>query len=171
MILLDMGAISDLDVSGVNALRTLRQKAAEKKRRLIYCNVRPVHAAIIGNGIEHDAASPPMTQDLDSALEWMEQTVLDRSAARQGQADELTLEQIDFLDGVSTNEMAELTAVMTRREFACGDTICREGNAGDRMWLILKGSVSVLLRTDGHHERRRIAGLGRGTTVGERARV
>ncbi|MGM4989295.1 SLC26A/SulP transporter family protein [Tardiphaga sp. 841_E9_N1_2] len=171
MILLDMGAISDLDVSGVNALRTLRQKAAEKKRRLIYCNVRPVHAAIIGNGIGHDPASPSMTQDLDSALEWMEQTMLDRSATRQGQADELTLEQIDFLDGVSANEMAELTAVMTRREFACGDTICREGGAGDRMWLILKGSVSVLLRTDGHHERRRIAGLGRGTTVGEMALV
>jgi anti-anti-sigma regulatory factor len=171
MVLLDMGAISDLDISGINALRTLRQKATEKKRRLIYCNVRPVHAAIIGNGIGHDATSPPMTQDLDSALEWMEQTMLDRSAARQGQADELALEQIDFLDGVSANEMTELTAVMTRREFACGDTICREGDAGDRMWLILKGSVSVLLRTDGHHERRRIAGLGRGTTVGEMALV
>jgi CRP-like cAMP-binding protein len=39
------------------------------------------------------------------------------------------------------------------------------------MWLILKGSVSVLLRTDGHHARRRIAGLGRGTTVGEMALV
>lgn len=171
MILLDMAAISDIDISGVNALRTLRQKAAEKKRRLLYCNVRPVHAALIGNELGSDPTLPPMTQDLDSALEWMEQSMLDSSAARRGQADLLTLEQIDFLQGVSASEMTELKAVMTLREFQCADTVCREGDAGDRMWLILKGSVSVLLRTDGHHEKRRIAGLGRGTTVGEMALV
>ncbi|CAN5185155.1 hypothetical protein BH11PSE4_BH11PSE4_38680 [soil metagenome] len=170
-VLLDMAAISDLDVSGINALRSLRQKAAERKRQLITCNVRPVHATIIGNAIGHDPAAPPMTGDLDSALEWMEQRVLDRSAGGRGQTDLLALEQIDFLNAVSADDMRELVDVMTLREFTRGDTLCREGDAGDRMWLILKGSISVMLRTDGHHDRRRIAGLGRGTTVGEMSLV
>ncbi|MEH2482693.1 SulP family sulfate permease [Nitrobacteraceae bacterium AZCC 2146] len=171
MVLLDMRAISDLDISGINALRSLRQKTTEKQRQLIYCNVRPVHATIISNALGHDLTSPPMTQDLDSALEWMEEKMLDSSAGGRGRADLLALEQIDFLDGVSGDEMQELKKVMTLREFRRADTICREGDAGDRMWLILKGSVSVLLRLDSHHDGRRIAGLGRGTTVGEMSLV
>jgi sulfate permease, SulP family len=170
-VLLDMRAISDLDISGINVLRTLRDKAREKRRQLTFCNVKPVHATIIGNAIGFDLALPLMTQDLDSALEWMEERLLDQSMGGRARAELLTLEQIDFLDGISANELDQLGAVLTLREFNRGDVVCREGDAGDRMWLIMKGSVSVRLRTDGHHQSRRIAGLGRGTTVGEMALV
>jgi SulP family sulfate permease len=167
IVLLDMRAISDLDISGINVLRALRDRAHEKHRYLVFCNVKPMHAMMIESTIGQDSALPQMTSDLDSALEWMEERSLQQSVGGRVRAEVLALEQIDFLDGVSASEMAELNNLLTLREFKCGDVVCREGDAGDRMWLIVKGSVSVRLRIDGHHETRRIAGLGRGTTVGE----
>jgi sulfate permease, SulP family len=171
IVMLDMRAISDLDISGVNVLRALRDKGRERRRQLAFCNVKPVHATIIGNAIGFDPAGPPMTQDLDSALEWLEEELLDQFAGERARSELLTLEQIDFLDGISAGELDQLRKVLTLRKFDRGDVVCREGDAGDRMWLIMKGSVSVRLRTDGHHISRRIAGLGRGTTVGEMALV
>ena len=58
---------------------------------------------------------------------------------------------------------------MTKHEFAAGDTICREGDDGDRMWLLAKGSVSVRLISADGRVNLRIASLSRGTTIGEMA--
>ena len=109
-------------------------------------------------------------QDLDTALEWSEDYLLDRAAGGRADLTLLPLEQIDFFEGLPAEEMIELEKVLTRRNFARGQMLCREGDAGDRMWLIVKGSVSVRITTDAGEERR-IAGLGRGTTVGEMALV
>src|SRR5262249_13620193 len=57
------------------------------------------------------------------------------------------------------------------REFSAGEAICQQGEDGDRMWLLAKGSVSVQLRSADGTEPRRIASLARGTTVGEMALV
>ncbi len=54
------------------------------------------------------------------------------------------------------------------RVFAPGETICAEGDAADRLWLLARGSVSVRLAVpDGGS--RRIASLAMGTVVGEMA--
>lgn len=168
---LDMRGISDIDISGVNALKALRERAQSMGRNLIFCNVKPLHATIIADAIGTDPKSPPITQDLDSAIEWAEEMSLNRSASGRARTSELALTQIDFLDGVVSDELNLLTQVMVRRDFTRSDTLCREGDPGDRMWLIVKGSVSVRLRTDSAASTRRIAGLGRGTTVGEMALV
>lgn len=83
----------------------------------------------------------------------------------------MPLEEIDFLRGLSVDEIKLLSRTFKLHEFERGDIVCREGDAGDRMWLIVKGSVSVRLSIEGKTQTRRIAGLGRGTTVGEMALV
>jgi MFS superfamily sulfate permease-like transporter len=171
MVLLDLRGISDVDISGINVLKSLGDKAREKSQSLVYCNAKPVHATMIANTIGSESFVPPMTQDLDSALEWMEERSLDASSDHHSRDELLELGQIDFLNGLSSEELLVLRAVLTTHEFSRGETICREGEAGDRMWLIVKGSVSVRLKIDGAHDSRRIAGLGRGTTVGEMALV
>lgn len=171
IILVDMRGVSDIDISGANVLRGLLIKSRDRDKRLIFCNVRPTLAAIIGHVIGARPDIPPIEQDLDTALEWSEEYLLDRAAGGRAGAKLLALEQIDFFDGLPGEEMAELEKVLIRRDFKRGDTLCREGDAGDRMWLIMKGSVSVRITMSDGGESRRIAGLGRGTTVGEMALV
>lgn len=171
IVLLDMRSISDIDISGLNVLKNLRDKARDNSKHLICCNAKPVHAIVMTNTMGADKHAHAMTHDLDTAIEWMEELSLDHLAAGRSRAEALPLEQIDFLDGVSAGEIKQLTDVMSVHEFKRGDIVCREGDAGDRMWLIVKGSVSVRLRIGGDNVMRRIAGLGRGTTVGEMALV
>jgi MFS superfamily sulfate permease-like transporter len=60
IVLLDMRAVSDLDISGINVLRALRDKARERHRHLVFCNVKPMHATILGNAIGFEPGSPPL---------------------------------------------------------------------------------------------------------------
>jgi CRP-like cAMP-binding protein len=72
--------------------------------------------------------------------------------------------------GLSADELQILADTMEKREFAPQTTLCREGEPGDRMWLLLRGTVSVCLNAP-DRRRMRIASLGRGTTVGEMSLV
>jgi CRP-like cAMP-binding protein len=108
-----------------------------------------------------------ISKNLDSALEWMEEKSLLRHADKRSQADVLAFSEIDFLAGIEQSDLDRLSEVLTRREFAPGEIICREGDDGDRMWLLAKGSVSVRLKLANGQENMRIASLARGTTIGE----
>lgn len=170
VVVLDMRGVSDLDISGAHVIRGLFDKSRERGKRLVLCNVRPAPAAIINHAIGHRPDVRPLTQDLDTALEWSEDYLLGHHAGGRPGAPPLPLEQTDFFHGLSADETAALEEVLSQRNFKRAEMLCREGDAGDRMWLILKGSVSVRITTETGEERR-IAGLGRGTTVGEMALI
>lgn len=172
MIVLDMRGISDIDVSGATILSSLARRVHGLGKRLLFCNVLEAHLPVIGRLFEHyheaDAALQP---DLESALEWIEDETLRRcgDAARSSAA--LPLEKMEFAQSLSENEFDGLREVLNAQEYEAGEVICSEGDAGDRMWLLAKGSVSVRLRVDGGPVTRRIASLGRGVPFGEMALI
>ena len=172
MVVLDMRGVSDIDVSGANILANLAAKSAAQNKNLLFCGVpEPLYAVVRGVLPKGAAADASIRDDLDASLEWMEETSLQLHAARRERADVLDLRDIDFLSGLALDELERLRGLLTRREFAAGDTICREGEEGDRMWLLAKGSVSVRLISKDGHANLRIASLSRGTTIGEMALV
>jgi sulfate permease, SulP family len=168
MIALDMRGVGDIDVSGANILANLISKSRELKKSLLFCEVRSAQLARL-KGLFRKAseADELIKPDLDSALEWMEEKSLLLHADQRSQADVLTFSEIDFLAGIEQSDLDRLSEVLTRREFAPGEMICREGDEGDRMWLLAKGSVSVRLKPANGQENIRIASLARGTTIGE----
>ncbi len=168
MIALDMRGVSDIDVSGANILANLISKSRELKRSLLFCEVPSAQlASIKGLFRKASEADVLIKPDLDSALEWMEEKSLLLHADKRSQADVLAFSEIDFLAGIEQPDLDRLSEVLTRREFAPGEMICREGDEGDRMWLLAKGSVSVRLKLANGKESTRIASLARGTTIGE----
>ncbi len=172
MVALDMRGVSDIDVSGANILANLARKSRAQNKNLLFCGVsEPLYAVINGvlpNGATADVSIP---RDLDAALEWMEEVSLQLHAERRDRAEVLDLRDIDFLSGLAVGELERLGELLTKREFAAGDTICREGDEGDRLWLLAKGSVSVRLISADGRTNLRIASLSRGTTIGEMALV
>jgi CRP-like cAMP-binding protein/anti-anti-sigma regulatory factor len=172
MITLDLRGVNDIDVSGANILANLVNKSHELKKFLLFCNVPPSHVGIVKSLVPKTIGTEELIKhDLDSALEWMEEKSLLSHADRRSQADVLALGEIDFLAGIEERDLDRLREVLTQREFAPGEIICREGEEGDRMWLLAKGSVSVRLTSADGRENTRIASLARGTTVGEMALV
>ncbi len=172
MVALDMRGVSDIDVSGANILANLASKSRAQHKHLLFCGVaEPLYAIVKGVLPKGVTADVSIQRDLDAALEWMEELSLQMHAERRDRADVLDLREIDFLSGLADGELERLAEVLTRREFAAGEVICREGEEGDRMWLLAKGSVSVRLISADGHVNLRIASLSRGTTIGEMALI
>jgi sulfate permease, SulP family len=172
MVALDMRGVTDIDVSGANVLANMIAKSRTQKKDLLFCGVPAAHIDVVRNIVRKAAKSDePIRDDLDSSLEWMEEKSLFAHASSRHQSDILELGEIDFLAGIAPRDLEPLHEILTRREFAGGETICREGDDGDRMWLLAKGSVSVrIVLPDGRGDRR-VASLARGTTIGEMALV
>jgi SulP family sulfate permease len=171
MIALDMRAITDIDISGAHILNTLVNRSRQHGKRLFFCNVPDAEMAIVQDLFDSpEAADAAIKPDLESTLEWMEEETL-RGSLERGQSTQLALEEIDFFDGVPEQDLARLRQVLKLREFRAGEAICREGDPGDKMWLLVKGSVSVRLDVADNRISRRITSLTRGTVFGEMALI
>ncbi len=172
MIALDMRAITDIDVSGANILNTLVRRSRLHGKHLFFCNVPPPQMAIVRDLFDSAAAADAAIKpDLETTLEWMEDETLRGNFDSRGQAAMLALDEIDFFDGVPKQDLEQLRQLLKLREFKAGEAICREGDPGDKMWLLVKGSVSVRLDVADNRVSRRITSLTRGTVFGEMALI
>jgi MFS superfamily sulfate permease-like transporter len=170
VVIVDCRGVSDIDASGANIIRELAEKSRKVGKLLLFCNVPPVHqnavSAAAGTG-----KTPSLFIDLDSALEWSEERDLaihDRGSSQSGV---IELEQHNFLRGLGSDDCQVLASLLQKKAFAKGTLLAAEGEAGDRMWLIGKGSVDIRLRVEDARGSRRIASLATGTTVGEMALI
>ncbi|HEY0442369.1 MAG TPA: SulP family inorganic anion transporter, partial [Xanthobacteraceae bacterium] len=161
MVLLDMRDISDVDISGATILSNIVTSCRLRGKTVLFCNVPEQGAALRG------AVDAPVFDDLDTALEWMEEEALRRAAGPRARAEALPLDRLDAVRGLLPDELAILAAHLVPREFAAGAALCREGDPADRMWILTRGSVSVRLQMAQGERDRRIASLAMGTIVGE----
>ena len=86
-------------------------------------------------------------------------------------ASRLDLASHDFVRGLEPGELEAVGAVLQHRTFPKGSTLCAQGDDGDRMWLLMKGSVSIRIAANDARGTRRLASLAQGTTVGEMALI
>jgi sulfate permease, SulP family len=169
MVALDVHGITDIDISGAQVLHEIVANARRRQKWLIFCSVPPDLTRTIGEFARGDGRfGALLMHDLDSAVEWMEEEALRLHAEDLPRLDELSLERLDFTEGLDEGELALLRPRLVQRSFRAGETLCVEGEAADRLWLLTKGSVSVRasLPSGGAV---RIASLAMGTAVGEMA--
>lgn len=77
------------------------------------------------------------------------------------------LRRIPLFSGLLPNTLTEVADQMTLETFAPGDVIIRQGDPGDKFYLIRRGEAEVLVRRDDRDER--IADLDEGKFFGEQA--
>ncbi len=78
------------------------------------------------------------------------------------------LRQIDFLRNMSEQEIRLLVPNVQVHEFGAGETLVTEGDTGDTMYIIRRGKVEVLGRTE-NGAMRHLAVMGRSQIIGEAA--
>lgn len=78
------------------------------------------------------------------------------------------LRKFPGFDKLTPAALADVAEKLTRRRYPAGAVVCRQGEEGDRLYLIRKGSVAVV-RDDGTPQRRVVAAQGPGDLFGEMA--
>ncbi|HEX9461423.1 MAG TPA: SulP family inorganic anion transporter [Alphaproteobacteria bacterium] len=166
IILLDCRRVADIDISAIGALEQAVAKARAARKHLLFCHMPELHMGLFATNAEA-GSDTTVFGDLDTALEWMEETVLREEGASE--FEELPLDQIEFLHGLDAREIAEVRKHLMPMSFPGGGDLCRQGEEADYLWILSSGSVSIWVDGQNGQGAKRIAGLARGTIVGEMA--
>ncbi|MFT3816948.1 MAG: SulP family inorganic anion transporter [Rubrivivax sp.] len=144
-LVLDFRRVSTLDPSGALALTQLAQRLAARGCTLLLAGVSPGnrHGRMLAA-----LGAPPAAQqarcfdDTDRATEFAEQQLL--AAAGFADDDEgVPLAACALLQGLDAGQAARLQAAMPARRLQAGERLFSEGDAGDCLYVLTQGSVTV----------------------------
>lgn len=102
--------------------------------------------------------------DLDPALEWCERVVLGQAGVPAPTASSLT--DHEFCRGIDLDDVRVLATFLETRRFEAGETIIRQGDIADEVFLLMGGTVSVTMDLP-TGERRRLSTVAPGMVFGE----
>jgi MFS superfamily sulfate permease-like transporter len=176
-LVVDLRRITTLDASGALALATLAQRLAARGITLRLAAVGDTAAgrrhaqALAAHGVTLAGRGPAGGllghADLDRAIEAAEQELLaetdapEHTITRTG----LPLPQCQLFEGLDARQTQALRALMQPRNLATGERLFGEGDAGDGLYVLSAGSVSVVSASRGQ----RFASFSPGMSFGETA--
>jgi hypothetical protein len=158
-----------IDASGTHGFERLAARVRASGTRLLLAGIvandriaRSLHAHGALRGTR-DA----WFADIDRALEHVERDMLEGLGmlATRG---ELPLAAVTLFDGVSDAQRARLEACLVRRELAAGEILVRRGEPGDRVFVLVKGAVTMMSGTE-EAPGDRLATFAPGVVFGEAA--
>src|SRR4030095_7811820 len=93
---------------------------------------------------EADALRFAHFEELDLALEWGEERLLEDRSASARDAEELALSKHAFFQGLDADGTEQHAARMERRESRAKQFVVRKGDPADALYLLVRGRLSVL---------------------------
>ncbi len=174
-VILDLRRVQSVDVTAAHALEQLEDVLAERGALLLWSGLP--HDAPTGQDMRRYLASVALVKperaarafgELDQALEWVEDRLLEEARLTRAAEAPLELQEIDLFRGRKPETLAALEACMERRRCKAGEAIFRIGDFGDELFLIRRGAVRILLPLGGQQEHH-LATFGRGNFFGEMA--
>ncbi len=171
-LILDLDRVTMIDASGALMLDRLGKRLREQCCRLLLAHVTTTNrlgASLIGAGIFSEKHHPDWFEDTDRALEWAERQILieGHAAITHG---EIPIEGFALMAGLAPDELEFMKRYLDRQRFPVRSPLFREGDAGDRMYLLARGAVSIIAGgKTAERTRRRVVTLAPGVMFGESA--
>jgi SulP family sulfate permease len=160
VLLLDFWLVRGIDASSVMVLRKLLKLCADARTQVVFAGVSPaLREKMLASGLDIARSPARNFPDLDRGLEWAEQTILSEAI------EEVALDQM--LGGLTASESATVARHFEEQTAAEGEIFIRKGDAGDALFIVLKGRVSIQLVLKGSDFRKRLRTYGPGTIIGE----
>jgi CRP-like cAMP-binding protein len=160
--------VSSIDASGAFALGTLSERLQRRGVSLLLAGVEIGNRhgmALRAQGmLAPGTAGPVLMPDADHAIEHAERQLLN-SAGMPLETLELALQDCALFHGLDRPARAVLAAVLQQRQLASGERLFAQGEAGDALYILSAGSVSVLDR----ERRQRFVSFSPGMSFGETA--
>lgn len=164
-LILDFRRVTGLDSSAALSFMKARSQAEAQGFTILFTHLSPrLEQQLAHNGIqsgEHFNFFP----DLDRALEWCEDELIEREQVTQKHLPTtLPLQLAD--SGFSKEHTRQVKRYLEKLRLAPQDVLMRQGEPADAFYFIELGQVSIYLEMDGQQPVR-LQTLGIGTLVGE----
>jgi SulP family sulfate permease len=154
--ILDMRRVQGLDVSVAYLLTQIRDIVAEKNGVLIFSDLpqqlpsgRNIATFLEQMKITTDTTHVKVFPEIDNALVWVEDQLLGGSATQADGHDVqeplLEVHEIDLFKGRRQSTLSALEACLEKEHFKAGEKIYSSGDNGNRLYLIRRGTVQILL--------------------------
>ena len=175
-VILDLRRVRSVDLTAVRLLDQIEVQLAERGALLIFSDVpkslptgQDLLAYFDDLGLVRPERKVRVFNQLSDALEWAEdQTLQDEGHVRKEEEALLDLRAIDFLKGRKEDTIKELLACVVEKSYRAGERIFAQGDSGDEIFFIRRGSVRIVLRL-AHGEEYHLATFTRGDHFGEMA--
>jgi SulP family sulfate permease len=167
-IILDLRRLTEIDSTGANVLLELKTDLARRKIGLL---LAAGDHTVAMERLEEFGGIAAMGQgdvypDVDRAIEGAEDDLLKTRAPSR--VAEIPLPEVPLFAGFETADISEITSHMQRKQFDKNAVVFREGDAGDEVLIVTKGSASAYLQLP-NGANVRLATFAPGTVFGELA--
>ncbi|MEK6706190.1 MAG: SulP family inorganic anion transporter [Bdellovibrionota bacterium] len=175
-LIIDMRRIKSVDFTAAHMLEQIAAQLTENNGCLVFAdlprnlptgqNLRRYFDQV---GIVKPMTNVKIFQEIDSALEWVEDQVLTEGSGlvEQGKA-LLSINEIDLFDGLPMDALKLLSVCLDERHYREDEKVFNQGNEGDEIFFIRRGTIKIMLPlTDekSHH----LATFSRGDFFGDMA--
>jgi CRP-like cAMP-binding protein len=131
---------------------------------IVFAGLKRHRAALLAAGGLKRVEGAAWFGDADQAIEHAERELL---GSRDAPA-EIPLERLALARGLDENELAALREALTRQSMRAGETLFREGESGDTLYLLAGGAVTIALASTTGSSRRLVT-YAPGAMFGEMA--
>ena len=144
-LVLDFRRVSLIDASGAVVLQQLSRRLAERGMTLLLAGVSEDnrHGRVLTQFVGQRFAADHGMPDIDQAMERAELSLL-ALAGHEPLREVVPIEQVNLMDGLDAAQRARLAACLQPRQLAAGEVLFRQGDPGDRLYVITAGSIDVL---------------------------
>jgi CRP-like cAMP-binding protein len=106
------------------------------------------------------------SDDLDAAMEWAENKLLDKHGREKSLEQNLATKDFNLCHDFNAEEIAEIEALLIHRSHRTGDAVLKMGDPSNELIFLKRGKVSVLVENS-EGQRHRVATYSPGMAFGE----
>jgi len=189
--ILDMKAVRDIDLTGINIIQSIYSDLDHKGLTLVVSHVEKERRSFIDKNRDSDERrqisqrrvwrsfeetnSLPhfgdkyFFQDVDRALEYCEEQLLKDMPRNTQDKYDVFSEDVDLFRGLIKKQIESVKDLFVQCTYAAGSKLIQQGDTGDSLVLIEDGLVDICVRVRDSENRLRIGSYSSGTVVGEMA--
>ncbi|HSC76405.1 MAG TPA: SulP family inorganic anion transporter, partial [Pseudomonadales bacterium] len=172
-ILLDLRRVQSMDYTAAQLFKRMNAQLTERNGRLLFSGMpsalneqRNFELYLRQLGIVNEADGVLIFDTLDSALEWMEEQILDAHGFTDRQDETVSLEDMQLFREFGQECIDRMHACGRSVTLKVGEKLFARGDVGDELFLVLSGSMAFYLPLEGG-KRHHLDTAGPGSIVGE----
>jgi len=173
-ILLDMRRVQSMDYTAAHLFEQMQAQLEERSGQLLFSGMpsalleqRNFEHYLVQLGVVGERGGVMISETLDSALEWIEERILEgEGVTKKSEEQLLDMKDFELFHGFDEQTLGKLADCVCDLSVPQGDKLFSEGEQGDEIFLVRRGSVRILLPLEGG-KRHHIATFERGDFFGE----
>jgi len=178
VLILDMRRVQSLDFTAVHMLRQMEEDLRSRGGRILLCDLpvnlpsgQDLQAYFDAAGLVTPAQGAMIFDELDGALAWAEDRILEEAGLGRGREDvPIQVDHIHLFRELEPELREALVSSLQERSCRANEVVFRHGETGDEMFIVRRGKVRIVMPSQAGHSHH-LATFGRGDFFGDMAFV